>query len=396
MRIVSSYLCLSVALIACDLCRADIFQLADGGEVAGKLVERGENNEYIVQTKLGAQVTLTRKQVKNVVREAEQQAEYESRSRALPDTVAAHRSLAVWCKEHQLPELADHHLKRILELDPQDEQARTSLGYQQYHGKWLSRDDIMTARGMRYYEGTYRTEQDIALRERDKQFQNAEIEWLRQLQLWRRWLDSRRAEEAQNNLLQVTDPAAATSVVQMLRRERDEEVRQLWMEILGQIRHPATMRELIQLSLTEPLRDTRVRCVESLLGLNENIDIQPYVKALKSKDNQTVNVAADALGRIGNPEAISPLIDALVTTHRLQISGGGNIGASFSPNGGAGLSAGGPTFVDEDVNNPEVRRALMALSHGQDFEYDEKAWSNWYVNERMIKRQPLIDPRRDQ
>jgi hypothetical protein len=314
----------------------------------------------------------------------------------LPDTVAAHRSLAAWCKEHQLPELADHHLKRILELDPQDEQARTSLGYQQYHGKWLSRDDIMAARGMRYYEGTYRTEQDIELRERDKEFQNAEIEWIRQLQLWRRWLDSRRAEEAQANLLQITDPAAATSVVQMLRRERDEDVRQMWMEILGQIHHPATMRELIQLSITEPLRDTRVRCIESLLGMNENIDIQPYVKALKSKDNQTVNVAADALGRIGNAEAISPLIDALVTTHRLQVSGGGNIGASFSPNGGAGLSAGGPTFVDEDVNNPEVRRALMTLSKGQDFEYDEKAWSNWYVNERMIKQQPLIDPRRDQ
>jgi hypothetical protein len=383
-------------LATCGLCRADVFHLADGGEVVGTLIERGDKNEYVIQTKLGARITLTHKQVKNVDRQDAQQTDYESRSRALPDTVAAHRSLAAWCKEHQLPELADHHLKRILELDPQDEQARTSLGYQQYHGKWLSRDDIMAARGMRYYEGTYRTEQDIELRERDKEFQNAEIEWIRQLQLWRRWLDSRRAEEAQANLLQITDPAAATSVVQMLRRERDEDVRQMWMEILGQIHHPATMRELIQLSITEPLRDTRVRCIESLLGMNENIDIQPYVKALKSKDNQTVNVAADALGRIGNAEAISPLIDALVTTHRLQVSGGGNIGASFSPNGGAGLSAGGPTFVDEDVNNPEVRRALMTLSKGQDFEYDEKAWSNWYVNERMIKQQPLIDPRRDQ
>jgi hypothetical protein len=391
-------LCLVFSLL-CPVSRADVFHLADGGEVVGTLVERGEDNEYVVQTTLGARVTLAAKQVKDVERQDAQQSDYESRSRALPDTVAAHRSLAAWCKEHQLPELADHHLKRILELDPQDEQARTSLGYQQHQGKWLSRDDIMAARGMRFYEGSYRTEQDIALRERDKQFEKAEIEWLRQLKLWRDWLDNRRAdrvEEAHANLMDVTDPAAATSVVKMLERERDEDIRYMWMDILGQIHHPASMRELIQLSITEPLRDTRVRCVEYLLGMNENIDIQLYVKALRSKDNQTINVAADALGRIGNPEAISPLIDVLVTTHRLQVSGGGNIGASFSPDGGAGLSAGGPTYVDEDVKNPEVRRALMALSNGQDFEYDEKAWSNWYVNERMIKQQPLIDPRRDQ
>jgi hypothetical protein len=387
---------LLVLLLASTSARADIFHLADGGEITGKLVKRGENNEYVIQTKLGARVTLEHKQVKDVVRQDAQQADYESRSRALPDTVAAHRSLAAWCKEHQLPELADHHLKRILELDPEDEPARTSLGYQQYQGKWLSRDDIMAARGMRYYEGTYRTEQDIALRERDKTDQSTELEWLRQLQLWRRWLDSRRADEAQTNLLGVTDPAAATSVVQMLRRERDDNIRLMWIEILGQIRHPASMRELIELSITEPSRETREDCVEAILGMNKNIDIQPYIKALKSKNNQTINIAAEALGRLGNPEAIDALINVLVTTHRHQVSGGGNIGASFSPNGGAGLSAGGPTYVDEDVNNPEVRRALMALSNGQDFEYDKKAWSNWHVNERMIKQQPQIDPRRDQ
>jgi hypothetical protein len=395
MRTLSVTLLLSAA-ITCEFSRADVFHLTDGGQVVGTLIERGEDDQYIVQTKLGARVTLAEKQVQDIVRQDAQQADYESRSRALPDTVAAHRSLAAWCKEHQLPELADHHLKRILELDPQDEQARTSLGYQQHQGKWMSRDQIMAARGMRFYDGSYRTQQDIALRERDKQSASAEIEWLRQLQLWRRWLDSRRADEAHANLIAVTDPAAATSVVQMLHRERDEDIRNLWIEILGQIRHPASMRELIELSISEPLRDTRVRCVEYLLGMDEAIDIQRYVKALRSKDNQTVNVAADALGRIGNTEAISPLIDVLVTTHRLQVSGGGSIGASFSPDGGSGLSAGGPTFVDEDVKNPEVRRALMALSNGQDFEYDEKAWSNWYVNQRMIKQQPLIDPRRDQ
>jgi hypothetical protein len=389
--------CCAVSLLFALPARADIFQLADGGEIAGTLVERGADDEYVVQTKLGGRITLAEKQVKDVVRQNPQRTEYESRSRALPDTVAAHRAMAAWCKEHQLPELADHHLKRILELDPQDEQARTSLGYQQHQGRWFTRDDIMAARGMRFYDGAYRTEQDIALRERDKAYANAEIEWLRQLKLWRGWLDSRnadRADEAHANLTAVADPAAATSVVKMLDGERNEDLRPMWMEILGQIRHPASMRALIDLSITEPLQETRVQCIEYLLGMDEAIDIQPYVKALRSKDNQTINVAAEALGMIGNTDAISPLIDVLVTTHKFQVAGGGNIGASFSPDGGAGLSAGGPTFVEEDIKNPEVRRALIALSGDQDFEWDETAWSRWYVNQKQIQ-QPLIDPRRD-
>lgn len=384
------------ALAVCDVARADIFHLADGGEVTGRLVERGSEGQYIVEAQLGARITLAEKQVKEVVRQSEEQSEYDSRSRALPDTVAAHRSMVAWCKERGLTELADHHLQRILDLDPQDEQARTALGFQRHRGKWLTRDEVMAARGLRFYDGAYRTEQDIALRERDKQIANAEVEWLRQLKLWRRWLDTRRAAEAHANLLGVTDPAAASSVVKMLESERDEEVRLLWIDLLGQIRHPASMRVLIDLSIVEPSRDTRIRCIEHLLAMDQAIDIQPYVKALRSKNNETINVAAEALGRIGNTEAISPLIDALVTTHKFQVGSAGGIGAAFSRDGtgGGGLSAGAPAIIEEDLENAEVRRALVILSQSQDFGFNKTAWSRWHVNQKQ-QRQPLIDPRRD-
>ena len=376
--------------------RADVFELADGGQLVGTLVMRGEDNEYVIDTRLGARVTLADKQVKQVIRQAPEQAEYESRARALPDTVAAHRSMAAWCKEHQLPDLAEHHWKRILELDPDDEQARTNLGYQQHRGKWLTRDEIMAERGLRFYDGSYRTAQDIALREREKAITNAEVEWLRQLKLWRRWLDSRRADEAHAQLMDVTDPHAATSVVRMLGSERDVDLRQMWIDILGQIRHAASMRALISLSITEPDRDVRMKCIDHLLRMDESIDIQPYVKALRSKDNLTVNIAAEALGLIGDRDAISPLIDALVTRHKFQVASGGNLGASFSPDGtgGSALSSGGPTVIEEDIENPEVRRALMLLSGDQDFGFIKTAWRRWFVNQRQ-QQQPLIDPRRD-
>ncbi|MDZ4659861.1 MAG: HEAT repeat domain-containing protein [Bythopirellula sp.] len=400
MRLVRYHIVLSVILITYVPARADIFHLTEGGQLVGQLAERGPNDEYIIHTQLGGTVTLAKDQVQEIVRQSEHQQDYESRSRSLPDTVAAHRSLATWCKEQQLAEHAEHHLRRIIELDPDDEQARTSLGYQQHQGQWLTRDDVMAQRGMRFYDGTYRTEQDVALRERTKAFQNAEVEWLRQLKLWRNWLDSRRpdrAEEAELQIQAITDPRAATSLVKMLDGERDDSLRPMWMEILSQVRHPVAMRKLIDLSIDEPDRDTRLQCLEYLLRMNDEIDIQPYVKALRSKDNEIVNIAAEALGQIGNPEAIRALIDALVTRHKFELVSQGEMSASFSPDGsgGAGLSAGNkPKFVDEDVENIEVRRALIALSGDQDFGFDETAWSRWYENQRS--QQVYVDPRRDE
>jgi hypothetical protein len=388
-----------MALVTFTPMRADIFQLTDGGQLEGQLVERGPNDEYIITAKLGGTITLSKKQVADVLRQSEHQAEYDKRSRALPDTVAAHHSMADWCREHQLSEHVDHHLKRIIELDPNDEQARTSLGYQKHQGKWLTRDEIMAERGMYYYDGAYRTAQDIALRERESQTTSAEVDWLRQLKLWRGWLDSRnelRVEDAQTNLMATTDPLAATAVVRMINAEDDEDLRHMWMEILSQIHHPASMRKLVDLSIVEPDSETRLQCVEYLMAMNDDIDISPYIKALKAKDNVIVNIAAEALGLIGNPEAISPLIDALVTTHKFKIEQVGEMSASFSRDGsGGGLSAGNkPQFFNRDLENADVRAALVKLSGDQDYDYDQQAWRRWFVNQQ--KDTKYVDPRRDQ
>jgi hypothetical protein len=388
-----------VVLVSCISSRADIFELTDGGQIEGQLVERGPKDEYVIAPKLGGTITISKKQVADIVRQSEHQAEYDKRSRALPDTVAAHRSMADWCREHQLSEHTDHHLKRIIELDPNDEAARTSLGYQKHQGKWLTRDEIMAERGMYYYDGAYRTAQDIALRKRESQTTSAEVDWLRQLKLWRGWLDSRnelRVEDAQTNLMATIDPLAATAVVRMINAEEDEDLRHMWMEILSQIQHPASMRKLVDLSIVEPDRDTRLQCVEYLMAMNDQIDIGPYIKALKAKDNTIVNIAAEALGLIGNPEAISPLIDALVTTHKFKIEQVGEMSASFSRDGsGGGLSAGNkPQFFNRDLENPEVRGALVKLSGDQDHGYEQMAWRRWFVNQQ--KETKYVDPRRDQ
>ena len=395
-----SALALLLSLLApSDAMWADVFELTHGGRVTGVLVERGPDEEYVVRTDSGAVVTLTKAQVHKVTEVDDNLLEYEQRSRTMADTVDAHRQLAQWCKRQQLSNLRDHHLGRILQLDPDDKEARKSLGYQMHKGRWLTRDQIMTARGLRHYDGAYRTEQDIALREREKKREAAETDWFRSIVTWRRWLDNRRSEEAVQNIREIRDPHAAPAFVKLLDREENPRVRELYLSSLGELKHPAAVEKLMQLSLEDPDHEVRQLCLDDLLRVHRPISITPYVKSLNERKNSNdiIQNAAEALERIGDTAAISPLIDALITTHRVNNPNAapGEMNAAFDPSGGgAGFAFGGSNKIyREDIQNLAVRSALIELSGGQDFEYNERAWRRWFVNLQVHEH---VDARRDE
>jgi hypothetical protein len=165
------------AFTAAVAARADRFELKDGGEVVGTTIQRTDGGDYTVRTPDGAEVTLARELLARVVEENDAAAEYQKRSRKAPDTAEAHRELAAWCREHKLLAEAEVHLARVVELDPTDEDARRSLGYQHVGDRWLTSDELMVDRGMKFYDGKYRTPQDIAIRERNKQQESVSVDW---------------------------------------------------------------------------------------------------------------------------------------------------------------------------------------------------------------------------
>ncbi|MCG8450309.1 MAG: hypothetical protein MI725_12130 [Pirellulales bacterium] len=394
-----------LASFAFESAKADVFRLDDGGQIEGELVDRGGKGEYVVKSRLGAIVTLTRRQVLRVEKVDKVDKEYAQRSRILPDTLAAHRELAAWCKEHRLSKQANHHLRRILELDSQDEQARLSLGFQKHQGRWMTRDEIMRQRGLQFYKGHYRTPQDIALREQQQQRETAEAEWFRKIRLWLGWLnDPRKGDEAAANISAIRDPHATVAIVKLLESEEDQEVRDFLTAMLAELDHPLAVITLVDFSLEDPLHEVRLQCLDYLLARGEPISLIPYVNALDERrnSNEIINRSAEALQVLGNPEAISPLIDALVTTHKYKDTDAppGEYNASFDPSGrgnvfgGGGLTLGGSSKVLRvEHQNIAARQALVELSGGLDFEFDEKAWRRWYVNEQI---QEFVDTRRDQ
>jgi hypothetical protein len=371
--------------------RGDVYELKDGGQVVGATVERSDDGVFTIRTPDGAAVKLDRSLVQRIVTQNDASLEYERRSRKTPDTAEAHRELAAWCRENKLLAEADHHLARVAQLDPTDEQALRSLGYMRVGNRWLTRDEVMVERGMVFYEGKWRTKQDVAIRERDKQAQNTNVDWFQNIRLWRGWLDNRRPErvaEAEALIRAINDPEAAPALAKVLDGEDDRDVFDMLLDVLGPLDHPVAVQTLVAYTLDPAIKgDIRDKCLDYLIHRNRPVQIFPYVQALKSKANVVVNRAGYALGRIGDEAAISPLIDALVTKHKYQIDMGPEMNAGFGTGGGGlNVGGGGIKIIEKEEQNERVLQALMKLSGNQNFEYDEPAWRAWFVDRQMRKQ----------
>ncbi|MCA9259865.1 MAG: HEAT repeat domain-containing protein [Planctomycetales bacterium] len=393
---------ISMLLVVCVLlgepsARADRYDLKSGGYVEGELIARPDDGSYVIKTPDGARLAFERADVVRVTVVDDAATEYARRSREMHDTIEAHRALADWCRTNKLDQQRDHHLQRVLQFDPNDEEARLGLGYQKRGGRWLNRAELMRVRGMELYEGKYRTSQEIVLLERAKQNEGAAQDWTVKLRLWRDWLDSRREDrvaEARLQIASLDDPLAAPSIVRLLEREQDEWVVRQYVAALGRLDHPSATQTLVRLALHDEDAEIREECRDLLTRNGRVASIYPFVQALKSKNNEIVNRAASALEVIGNPDAVSPLIDALVTTHRFRIEGNSDRISAGMSNGSGGLSFGGngPKIISKDLRNPQVLRALTSLTHQSGLDYDETAWRDWFVNQQMSAD---INSRRD-
>jgi len=379
----------------------EVLELTGGGRLEGRVIAQPQEKggDYVVEPVAGGRLTIPRSQVARVIATSEVEAEYEKLARSSPDTVEAHWKLVEWCRERKLPSRAQRHLERILELDPNHEAARTALGFRRRNGQWMQREDVMASRGMVLYEGRYVTPQHVELLERQKETRIATSGWAVTLDRLRRALVGRRedrAREALGEVEKINDPLAAEAVVAMMRREQDPQLKRLWIATAARLDHQLAVNALVESSLTDPDAEIRQECLERLIESRRPGLVAPYIRALRDRDNEIINRAGGALGQIGDRTAIPALIEALVTKHRVKVSEGNpdQHAYSFSPGGGNAFSFGGsgPKFVTVDVNNPVVLDALVRLSGGVSFDYDQEQWRRWLAAQAKLQ---VVDVRRD-
>jgi hypothetical protein len=380
--------------------RADIYVLSNDGQVRGELVNKDEvpRQKYVIKTVDGAVITLERAQVKQIVPQLATEMEYEKIRPTFADTVADQWKLAEWCREKTMTKARQAALERIIELEPNHKQARLALGYMQENGRWVQPDQLMQERGYVRYNHEWRLPQEVELEERKQQDDKTKKQWFVDVKRWSGWLDdANRASQARDQLRAINDPLAVPALAQALNTETDRQVRSMYVDVLGRIGTPA-VQTLVAHAMDDADEEIRLKCLDQLVAKPDHAAVADFVSELKSKDNTRVNQAGFCLGKLGDKTAISPLIEALVTTHKFIVQDGsgnpGQMSAGFSPTGqgGAGMSmGGGPKSFTRALNNQHVLDALVSMT-GMNFQFDQRAWKNWFATQ---KKPANIDARRD-
>jgi hypothetical protein len=402
MRILAT---LAVLLLLGSAASAEVFVLADGGRVTGELLNPKESprKQYVIQPAEGAKITLDASQVQKVLRPRPEEIEYERIAPTYPDTAAGQWDLAQWCREHKLTAQRRVHLRRVIELDPNHVAARHALGYSQVDGKWATQEETMTSHGYVRKDGKWMLPQEVKIAEDKRKLETAQQEWCQKLKRWRGWLGTDRDQQARDEIAAVNDPMAVKGLTMGLHDDRDSRARMLFVAALAKIDVPDAARALAVASIYDSVEDVRLTCLDHLQTKRRPEVTSYYVGKLSSKKNtnEIINLAAVGLGRMKDPSAIGPLIEALVTTHKFKVVKPGGDGA-MSPTfgtgpggrpGGAGMSmGGGPKFVYKTMQNQSVLDALVAMT-GHNFNFDKQAWKFWYSSQK--KAPDAIDARRD-
>jgi hypothetical protein len=393
---------LAVLLMLAPIASADVFVLSGGGQVKGELLNREQSprKQYVIQTVEGVKVTLDASQVKRVVRSRPGEAEYDRIAPTYPDTAAAQWELAEWCRKNKLTTQRQVHLRRVIELDPHHAQARSALGYKQVSGEWVTYDERMIKSGHVKVNGKWLLPQEVELADKKKKLEGAQLDWCQKLKLWRTWLGTDRDEQAREKIAAINDRNAIRGLAIGLRDDRDPRVRVLFAQALGRFEVPEATHELAAAAIYDPVEEVRLTCLDYLERKRRPDVIAYFVAKLRDKKstNEIINLAGAALGRMKDPAAIGPLIDALVTVHKFKVvtGGGGNMSSSFGkgPNsGGTGISMNAqPKIIKRNIPNQAVLDALVAIT-GQNFNFDKDAWQTWYASQR--KKPDVLDGRRD-
>lgn len=251
----------------------------------------------------------------------------------------------------------------------------------------------MAVLGYQRYRGSWRTAQEISLIEQAEAAKQGEVAARQQLERLRRDLD--RGDDpagVAEQIRQTDDPLAVPAIATAVAREPQARVRLLYVEALGGIGTPDAIGALVRLTLDHPDGEVRHAATEQLVEHHAPWAVPPLIAALAGPDNGRINRAAAALGRLGDPRAIEPLIAALITSHTTVTAGNeGKTSVTFTPGSGGLALGGGPKAATTIMQNRSVLEALTTLTD-ENFSWNVSAWRQWLAAQGLP---PETDLRRD-
>lgn len=362
---------------------------ANGGTIAAEVeVGSGAGAQAVVKTPEGVTVVVPAEQIKRHTGMRKEILAYRATAPLLPDTAQAHLTMARKCMEKSLSAEADRHLKHVLVLDPDNEEAHRLLQHVKVNGEWISPKERMEQKGYTRYSGKLLTQQEIELEKKRVEFKQLQSQWRKQIKTMLK--DFGMGKIGIDAFRQIKEPGALGPLSEAYEKERNQSVRLALVTAMGSIGSVAALAELGGISLRDEVEEIRLTALDAIKRRPESLTgaVEYYKRFLLSRDNLQVNRAAAMLGVLEAPSAIPALINALVTEHSNTTTvGSDQTGASFSSDGRLqGFSPGGGArkkVVTESIQNEQVLTALrrtVSTHFGPEpgFRFDEEQWKRWY------------------
>lgn len=383
--------------------RADVLIKRDGGKLTGTVLHDPTDSTHVsIKTRFGV-LRLPRDDIASIEISDEPLEEYSRIVERYQETPEDQFRLALWCREHGYNAEYRRHLKQVIALDPEHEEARRRLGFRKEDGKWVSRDQMLRERGLVKHKGRYVLPQERERAEVAAADRLIEQEYLKRIRLWQRHLRGANQDEreaARRELLGLDDPLAVEPAFDVLGENGDAEERRLLVDVLVGIDHPRSTRALLDLAIRDDHRENRLAAAKALAGRKSPELVSAAAQGLANNDNEEVNRTAEILAEIGDSTVLPPLIAALVTRHKIvRPPNAAEIArsttATITPvpaadgQGTATHSAGLPlaqgfgvsqppsqVIAIEEFENPRVLIALHRLT-GENYGFNKARWMAW-------------------
>ena len=289
------------------------------------IAEPKENRKayLVIRTASGSTIKVEKsKVIQRVAENTRNLDQYKTKLAATADNPDDHWEMYFWCKEQssKFKEQLDYHLRQIVKLDPSDKKAWQLLEHIEVDGRWVPEEQHYRSRGYVKHKGRWVSKLQL---EFNQETDASETDLNTRKKALRNWkqntLRTGDYETIRNELFKLIDPVSVRYFTDnFLKREKDPELRNLYIEAIGRVPNRTAQSILIRYAMQDEVPEVRD---QAILQLEQETYDKRYTASriaryLNHSSNELVNRAGYLLANFKQPNVILPLISSLHTRHK--------------------------------------------------------------------------------
>ena len=350
----------------------------------------------------GGKITLEADVVEKVQAVPPELAEYEKLRLENAETRSLDQmNLADWCRQHGLTAQRKAVLEHVLQLDPEQPEARKLLGYHKVKDQWMTHEEEQIDKGyvksrnpstgMMEWVPPQVAENRDSVQRRIK----SEAEWRKKIHGYRR-LDGRpgvptreRRGSMPSMIRRPSSPWASGSTANgRLKKDPRDDARQIYVEVLGRFDTHDARGPLAVCAIDDPVEDVRLCCLDILEKQKDEAVTKYFEAGMRDKhaSDDTIDRAGVGLGRIKDPSSVATLVQ-YVSYERTEVIPSERRSRLDDLHLRQERRTERPLHERPTEDSTalgavpaSVLDALVTIT-GQNFGYDPRAWLTWYRNQ---------------